>query len=85
MSNRGKAGKRKRFASDSVWAKIREELDLTQTEMAEKIKCTQPHLYQVESERSVPSILFVMRACRELDVDVRKITKYYQEREEHFA
>lgn len=81
MSSAKKVGRKKRFSTDSVWAKIRRELDLTQTQLAETIGCTQPWLYQVESEKSVPSILFVIRFCRELDVDIREITAYYERRE----
>tara|TARA_B100000809_G_C14959144_1_gene466731 strand:- start:536 stop:844 length:309 start_codon:yes stop_codon:yes gene_type:complete len=76
--------KGKRFASRSIWAKIRAELDLTQTQMAEKISVTQPWLWRVEAELSVPSILFVTRACKELNVDIRKIERYYRRREKYF-
>ena len=73
--------RKKRFASNSVWAKIRKELDLTQTEMADKINCTQPWLHQVESGKSVPSILFVVKFCKELNVDIHEIRRYYEARE----
>lgn len=76
-----KGGRKKRFTSNTVWAKIRKELDLTQTEMAKRINCTQPWLYQVESGKSVPSILFVVKFCRELNVDIHEIRRYYEGRE----
>ena len=84
MSTAKKVGRKKRFSTNSIWARIRKELDLTQTELALKIKCTQPWLYQVESEKSVPSILFVVRFCKELNVDIREITAYYERRERDF-
>ena len=85
MTSKKKIRKRRRFGSDSIWANIRKDLDLTQVEMAETIGCTQPWLWQVEKERSLPSILFVMRFCREFNVDIRKIERYYRERESHFT
>ena len=76
-----KVGRKKRFSSNTIWAVIRKELDLTQVELATKINCTQPWLYQVESGKSVPSILFVVKFCRELNVNIHKIREYYEERE----
>ena len=74
----------KRYASKSIWAKIRQKLNLTQVEMAEKIGVTQPWLWRVEAELSVPSILFVTRACKELDVSIREVERYYHSREKYF-
>ena len=79
-----KAAPPKRYASKSIWAKIRQKLNLTQVEMAEKIGVTQPWLWRVEAELSVPSILFVTRACKELDVSIREVERYYHDREKYF-
>ena len=81
----GKVGKKKKFASEeSIWATIRKRLDLTQVQMANRIKCTQPWLWRIEAEKSVPSILFVAKACEELDVDIQEVSRYYRDRECHF-
>ena len=59
--------------------------DNLNAEMSKKIGISQPWLWQIEAEKGVPSILFVVNFCERFDVPLERIRKYYRRRKRHFT